>query len=100
MTHKELWLEIAKVFSVPRKERDYWSNEGHCICWLLDDIAPWSLRREDFYLGFNQDRSIAKRVASSYWWPTNEKGDTQRCLFACFMAAMSEEDYNEMVEAV
>jgi len=104
MTHKELWLEIAEMFGLTRSERVFehgWGLDGDCICWFLDSkFYPSRTYQNDFSFAFDRDRSVAAQNSSPFWWPLDDEGDTQRCLFACFMAAMSEEDYNEMVEAV
>ena len=93
MTHKELWLEIAEAFGTPRWERtgEQWNVSVSGLCFALEGMGgEWT----GFYHAFKP------RTGVIVWWACTLHGDAQRCLFACFMAAMSEEDYNEMVEAV
>jgi len=35
---------------------------------------------------------------SAWWWPRDQQGDFQRSIFCCFMAALTDKDWNEMTE--
>ena len=93
MTHEELWLEIAEAFGTPRNEgterQSKVAYDG--ICFALTSFELGVEYSSEFYFTFKPSEDC-----SPWWWEPN--GDKEeRCLFACFMAAMPEKDYNEMV---
>ena len=92
MTHEELWLEIAEAFGTPVNERSQKQHHATCsgLC-LAVEIFVGVRKRNRF------ERNLWGHLAS--WWleKMTYESDAQRCLFACFMAAMPEKDYNEMV---
>lgn len=101
MKHKKLWLTIAKAFGTPEDERSQAQTliTRHGLCNAIFELTQKGESRE-FYLAF---RKCWKnhRFGWAFWFLTQTpKSNAQRCLFACFMAALTKKEYNEMLEDV
>jgi hypothetical protein len=90
-----IWLEIAKAYGTPYKNRTYrqkmLSNWG--LCWAVDDFGI-------YHDNFSQ---LGECMGNHFWWPARIfRGfdpiyDIYRCQFACLMATMSNEEFEELL---
>jgi len=86
---QKMFIEIGKIFAGDVKPK--WFVTGICgsIYCMTDELNISG----SFY------RAFKPRDSDWYWWPLTLEGDEQRVLFCCFMAAMSDKDYEGMVNA-
>ncbi len=104
MTHQQTWLEIAEAFATESDDRTdrQRSLSAAGLCWAFSHFKPkddtvWDKFR-DFWDGVTDYGSY-----KNLWLPRlgnadhHRKHDLLRSTFACFIAAMTEEDFNLII---
>jgi len=103
MTRQNMWLKISRAYATPFKDRDneqiFIAHAGLCYAidhFLLRDVSPKIVKKARMF--FKAEFGNYK-----YWFPTygdknfKRKYDNIRSLFACFMATMPENDYENFI---
>lgn len=106
---QELWMEIAEAYGTPEGERierrggvacDGLCNAVRVVCPNIGDHFQWGIAPlfapRDTYPRREQK---PLRCPGYFWFPYYENHDSERSIFACMMASISDEDYDEMVAA-
>ena len=98
MTHRSRWYEIAEAYGTPRGERTErqirLTHTGLCSALTICGIDPYVVYKI---------RRISGEL-SAFWFPVFYSWDwlpiydEYRCIFALFMAAMSEKDFKQLLE--
>ncbi len=91
--HRAGWMEIAKAFGTPKCERtgqrEWIAKVG--ICNAIGEVFP----EEPGYFYRIAIKNATYGCYANYVWPLPD--DESRCLFACLMAAMTREEYENFV---
>jgi hypothetical protein len=97
-----IWLEIAEAYGTPYEERT--REQIHLAEFGLCSAV------EDLGIMFDNFDILGVETCFGYWWPVSWSKsitfndfmpiyDTYRCQFACFMAAMSNQEFEELLKS-
>lgn len=108
MTHRKLWLDMARAFFTPLKDRTdrqmFLTGESrgygryrYGICSGVKKTMGASHGVRFMNTFFPHNKGSHPRWYWKYWWPQTEAGDKKRSDFCITIAEMGEGTYNEMV---
>lgn len=89
MTDAERWRWIAGQYLSDRRLPCGLIGRSHGLCVLVEDGPRCTVEQEDRMRNALQ---LFQNGAFGYWWDIPPAGWEERCLAACFLAAMAEAD--------
>jgi hypothetical protein len=96
MNRTEMWRIVAEAFGTPKEKRDGYQRflAGSGMCRALTDLS--GDRAYDKLSAFHPTRSVG------FWWTDVNPAvrDELRATFAGLMAAMTQEERDELVEGL
>ena len=90
----EIFLRVAEAFGTPwgeRTERDRALTCGGGICWAAGRLSH-SNNTYRWADGFRKKYNIEY----AHWWPPEPDYDSERSTFCCFMAVLTDEEFEEI----
>ena len=90
----KIWQEIAEIYNTPWKHRSEKQKDISRLglCFALEYFNVDVLKRVSFI------RALRPKKGVVYWWLFNKNGDKCRSIFAGLMAAMSDEEFQELID--